>query len=147
MPPTVSDSTGFVVRWDMAAGALVHAAIFVVPTIAVLLIVLTPGVARRVVHRAALRRRAAGGPVPRHRAVEVVAAELRRAHRTLENLPGDASGFHRDEACARYDALLIEACTIADIPCDRLHDAAGLDRDIARLELEDALIRRGLAPH
>ncbi|MBB3050923.1 hypothetical protein FHS23_001946 [Prauserella isguenensis] len=139
----MSDSTGFVVRWDMAAGALVHAAIFVAPTIAVLLIVLTPDAARR----AALRRRAAEGPVPRHRAVEVVAAELRRAHRALENLPGDASRFHRDEACARYDALLAEACAIADIPCDRLHDAIGLDRDIARLELEEALIRRGLAPH
>ncbi|MCR3718127.1 hypothetical protein LY15_000088 [Prauserella flava] len=143
MPPTVSDSTGIVVSWGMATGVLVHAAIFVAPTIVVLLIVLLPGAARR----AALRHQAGGGPIPRHRAVEVVAADLRRAHYALVTLDADASRFHRDEACAHYDAVLAEACAIADIPTDRLDDATGIDRDIARLELEEALIQRGLAPH
>lgn len=122
---------------------LVYAAIFVTPTIAVLLIVSLPGA----VHRMALRRRAGRSPVPDHRGVEVVAADLRRAHHGLVTLEADASRFHRDEACARYDAMLAEACAIADVPCDRLHESAGIDRDIARLELEEALVRRGVAPH
>ncbi|MCP2237295.1 hypothetical protein [Prauserella halophila] len=143
MPSAVSDSARIGLSWSMPAGVLVHAAIFVAPTIVVLLILWLPGAARR----AALRHRAAGGWFPRRRAVEVVAADLRRAHRDLEDLDSDASRSRWSKACARYDAVLAEACAIADVPCDRLHDTTGLDRDIARLELEEALIRRGLAPH
>lgn len=127
----------------MPAGVLVHAAIFVTPTIVVLLIVLTPDAVRRV----ASRHRTVIQPVLHHRAASVVAAELRRAYLDLRNLGGDTLQSDREEACARYDALLAEACAVAGVPCDRLHGASGLDRDIARLGLEEALIERGFAPH
>ncbi|OLT48928.1 hypothetical protein BJF85_10650 [Saccharomonospora sp. CUA-673] len=131
----------------MPAELLVYAAIFVFPSVAVTLIVTTPGLVRRAASAALRRRRLGGGPVAPGRPVEHIAADLRRARRALENLETDASRFHRQEAHERYDGLLTEACAAAGIASDILDDSAGLDRDIARLMLEDALIEHGLAPH
>jgi len=128
----------------MAAELLVHAALFVFPSVAVLLIVTTPGV----VGAAVRRGRAHGGPVPQGRPIECIAADLRHARRVLERLEPDASRFHRREARERYDALLAEACRATGIPAEALDEpTTGIDRDITRLTLEDALVERGLAPH
>ncbi|PXY34763.1 hypothetical protein DI005_01780 [Prauserella sp. PE36] len=87
------------------------------------------------------RRPPATSAVP----VERLAADLRRVHRALVGLAPDAPMLRRRATYQAYDALLVQACRAVDVP-QRL-DAVpeGIERDVERLRVEEALRGAGLA--
>ncbi len=107
---------------------------------------------RRTDHRAA-RRPAVRRPQARRparpvvtadrRALQVVAADLRRLRREL-SLVATGSAAHRAGVLAAYDDVLLEAAVALEVP-HRLREAApGEDREVERLRLADALADAGL---
>ncbi|WP_131802006.1 hypothetical protein [Klenkia taihuensis] len=104
---------------------------------------------RRRVRRPARRpdtdRAPLGAPpvAPDRRAVQAVAADLRRLRREL-SLVATGSAAHRAGVLAAYDDVLVEAAGALEVP-HRLRDAApGEDREVERLRLAAALADAGL---
>jgi hypothetical protein len=89
-----------------------------------------------------LRRRR--GPEPSGPPIERLAADLRRVHRVLVNFPEGASAAKRYGARQAYDALLVQACAAVDVRHRLDCTAEGLDRDIERLRVEEALREAGV---
>lgn len=87
------------------------------------------------------RRRSA--PVPSEPPVEQVAANLRRVRRTLAQLPSGTPAARRIGTRQAYDELLVTACRELGVEhrLDGLRE--GIDRDLERLRIEDALSRKG----
>jgi hypothetical protein len=92
---------------------------------------------------AALRRRRRG-PVPAAPPIERLAADLRRVHRTLATFPPGTPAVRRRATRAAYDALLVQACAAVDVAhrLDGLRE--GVDREIERLRVEEALRAAGV---
>ena len=93
------------------------------------------------------RRRARGAvppPVPVHRPIEQVAADLRRLARQLDSVPSGSPHVRRTGFQAAYDDVLAEAAAQFAVP----HTLAGLPpgfaRDVERLRVETALAEVGL---
>jgi hypothetical protein len=83
-------------------------------------------------------------PQPTAPPIEQLAADLRRVHRVLVDFPPGTSAVKRFAARQAYDALLVQACAAVDV-CHRLDATAeGLDRDIERLRVEEALREAGV---
>ncbi|MCO7222563.1 hypothetical protein, partial [Klenkia sp. PcliD-1-E] len=77
------------------------------------------------------------------RAVQAIAADLRRLRRELA-LVATGSAAHRAGVLAAYDDVLVEAAGTLDVP-HRLREAApGEDRELERLRLAEALAGAGL---
>ncbi|OXM74683.1 MULTISPECIES: hypothetical protein [Amycolatopsis] len=92
---------------------------------------------------AALRRRTE--PAPAGPPIEQLAADLRRVHRCLADLAPDAPMLRRRATHQAYDALLVQACAALGLRhwLDELPE--GVERDVERLRVEEALRRAGLA--
>ncbi|OXM57998.1 hypothetical protein CFP71_04645 [Amycolatopsis thailandensis] len=77
--------------------------------------------------------------------IEKLAADLRRVHRLLAELPSGASAVRRYGTRQAYDALLVQACREVEVDhrLDELPE--GFDRGIERLRVEESLAERGLS--
>jgi hypothetical protein len=89
-----------------------------------------------------LRRRR--GPEPTTPPIERLAADLRRVHRTLADFPPGTPNVRRVATREAYDSLLAQACAAVEVPhrLDALPD--GMDRELERLRIEDALRAAGV---
>jgi hypothetical protein len=84
-------------------------------------------------------------PVPEHRPIERIAADLRRVRRTLAAFEPGTSAVKKIAARQAYDALLVQACAALEVE-HRLHTVPeGMDRDIERFRVEECLRRQGLS--
>lgn len=83
--------------------------------------------------------------VPAGPPIEKLAADLRRVHRLLAELPSGASAVRRYGTRQAYDALLVQACREVEVDhrLDELPE--GFDRAIERLRVEESLAERGLS--
>lgn len=84
------------------------------------------------------------GPAPENPPIERLAADLRRVHRTLAEFPPGTPAVRRRATREAYDALLVQACTAVDVPhrLDRIGE--GVDREVERLRVEEALRAAGV---
>lgn len=84
------------------------------------------------------------GPAPEHPPIERLAADLRRVHRTLAEFPPGTPAIRRRATRDAYDALLVQACAAVDVPhrLDRIGE--GMDREVERLRVEEALREAGV---
>lgn len=89
-------------------------------------------------------RRRRRGPEPTGPPIERLAADLRRVHRMLVEFPPGASAAKRFGARQAYDALLVQACAAVDVRHRLDCTAEGVDRDIERLRIEEALREAGV---
>ena len=83
-------------------------------------------------------------PVPDGPPIERLAADLRRVHRSLVRLAPDAPMVRRRATHQAYDTLLAQACqAVGEIHwLDTIPE--GIEREVERLRVEDALRRSGL---
>lgn len=93
---------------------------------------------------AAFRRRRARTPAPTHPPVERLAADLRRVRRTLACFGPGTPVVRRRAATAAYDALLAQACESVGVPQQLGEVAEGIERDVERLRVEQALCDAGI---
>lgn len=89
-----------------------------------------------------LRRRR--GPEPSGPPIERLAADLRRVHRILAELPPGTPAVRRRATRQAYDALLVQACAAVDVPHRLDGLAEGVDREVERLRVEEALRAAGV---
>jgi hypothetical protein len=83
--------------------------------------------------------------VAEHRPIERIAADLRRVRRTMAGFgPGD-SAVKKFAARQAYDALLMQACAALEVEHRLRSLPEGMDREIERLRVEEALRRLGLS--
>jgi hypothetical protein len=92
------------------------------------------------------RRRARGvpPPVPVHRPIEQVAADLRRLARQLDSVPAGSPHVRRTGLQAAYDDVLAEAAAQFTVPHTLTTLPPGFARDVERLRVEAALADAGL---
>ncbi|MGK4597980.1 MULTISPECIES: hypothetical protein [Amycolatopsis] len=77
--------------------------------------------------------------------IEKLAADLRRVHRQLAELPSGASAVRRYGTRQAYDALLVQACREVEVVHRLAELPEGFDREIERLRVEESLAERGLS--
>ncbi|MFI7121667.1 hypothetical protein [Amycolatopsis sp. NPDC049868] len=77
--------------------------------------------------------------------IEKLAADLRRVHRLLAELPSGASAVRRYGTRQAYDALLVEACREVEVDHRLAELPEGFDREIERLRVEESLAEHGLS--
>ncbi len=77
--------------------------------------------------------------------IEKLAADIRRVHRLLAELPSGASAVRRVGTRQAYDTLLSQACREVEVShrLDTLPE--GFDREIERLRVAESLRERGLS--
>jgi hypothetical protein len=123
------------------AGNLVLLAIAVIaPSLLFWLILRVPGAVDAVGEYVRKRR----GPAPSGPPIERLAADLRRVHKALVECPPGTPALRRRATRQAYDALLVQACAAVDVP-HRLDTAAeGMDREVERLRVEEALRDAGV---
>jgi hypothetical protein len=121
----------------MAAGPVVlYVVVSVAPTVVFWAVLRVPAVCRRL-------RRHRAAPAPGGPPVEQVAADLRRVRRTLAALPSGTSAVRRNGTRQAYDELLCTACRELGVEHRLAELPEGVDRDLERLRVEDALCRNG----
>jgi hypothetical protein len=125
------------------ANVLTYAVVVIAPSAACWLFLHAPKVVARVA-----RRIRPAAPCPSGRPIQVVAADLRRVHRMLDELEPGTPMIRRLGARRAYDALLIQACAAMDVEqhLDELPEE-GMDRDIERLRVEETLLSAGMVIH
>jgi hypothetical protein len=89
-----------------------------------------------------LRRRR--GPATTTPPIERLAADLRRVHRALADFPPGTPNVRRVATREAYDALLVQACAAVDVPHRLDSVPEGMDRDLERLRVEEALRVQGV---
>jgi hypothetical protein len=89
-----------------------------------------------------LRRRR--GPAPSVPPIERLAADLRRVHRVLAEFPPGTPAVRRRATKQAYDALLVQACSAVDVSHRLDVLAEGVDREVERLRVEQALRDAGV---
>jgi len=89
-------------------------------------------------------RRRRRGPEPRNPPIERLAADLRRVHRTLADFPPGTPAVRRRATREAYDALLGQACAALDVPHRLDSIGEGMDREVERLRVEEALREAGV---
>jgi hypothetical protein len=89
-----------------------------------------------------LRRRR--GPTPACPPIEQLAADLRRVHRTLAEYPPGTPALRRHATRQAYDALLVQACDAVEVSHRLDTLAEGMDREVERLRVEEALRDAGV---
>lgn len=87
------------------------------------------------------RRRVVATTLP----IEQLAADIRRVHRMLMQYPSGTPMLRRVAARDAYDELLRQACVAVDVEhrLDTLPE--GMERDLERLRVEEALREAGLS--
>ncbi|MBB4910363.1 hypothetical protein [Actinophytocola algeriensis] len=85
------------------------------------------------------------GPAPAHPPIERLAADLRRVHRTLAEFPPGTPAVRRRATREAYDALLVQACAAVDVPHRLDSVGEGMDREVERLRIEEALRAAGIS--
>lgn len=90
-------------------------------------------------------RRRRRGPEPVRPPIERLAADLRRVHRTLAGFPPGTPAVRRRATREAYDALLVQACTALDVPHRLDTVGEGMDREVERLRVEEALRSAGIS--
>lgn len=122
-------------------GNLVLLAVAVIaPSLLFWLLVRAPGTVDAM--GAYLRRRR--GPTPTTPPIERLAADLRRVHHVLATFPPGTPNVRRQATREAYDALLVQACAAVDVP-HRLADLPeGMDREVERLRVAEALRTEGV---
>jgi hypothetical protein len=90
-------------------------------------------------------RRRRFGPAPVHPPIERLAADLRRVHRALLGFPPGTPAVRRRATREAYDALLVQACAVLEVDhrLDGLPE--GVDREVERLRVEEALRTAGVS--
>lgn len=83
-------------------------------------------------------------PEPSAPPIEQLAADLRRVHRALVDFPPGTSAVKRYAARQAYDELLVQTCDAVDVRHRLDCTAEGIDRDIERLRVEEALREAGV---
>jgi hypothetical protein len=81
---------------------------------------------------------------PSHRPIQVVAADLRRLARQLALVPAGAPLVRWRALWFAYDAVLMEAAEVLEVPHDLPGTEVGIARDIERLRVLAALEGAGL---
>jgi hypothetical protein len=84
------------------------------------------------------------GPEPTAPPIERLAADLRRVHRALADFPPGTPAVKRRAARQAYDALLVQACAAVDVTHRLDTTAEGVDREIERLRVAQALRDAGV---
>ncbi|MFL6124851.1 hypothetical protein [Actinophytocola sp.] len=84
------------------------------------------------------------GPQPDRPPIERLAADLRRVHRALTEFPAGTPAVRRRATRQAYDALLIQACQAVDVPHRLDTISEGVDREVERLRVEEALQEAGV---
>lgn len=102
------------------------------------------GLARRALLRTGLVT--APPPTPPGPPVERLARDVERIHRDLIRLPAGTPLARRRGILAAYDDALADACRAMQVP-QRLEELpAGVEREIERLRVEEALAATGIIP-
>lgn len=86
------------------------------------------------------RRRVVATNLP----IEQLAADLRRVHRLLVQCPDGTPMVRRIATRDAYDALLRQACAAVEVSHDLDTLPEGVERDMERLRVEEALRSAGL---
>lgn len=89
-------------------------------------------------------RRRRRGPEAVCPPIERLASDLRRVHRTLAAYPPGTPAVRRRAARQAYDALLVQACSAVDVTHRLDVLAEGVDREVERLRVEEALREAGI---
>jgi hypothetical protein len=76
--------------------------------------------------------------------IEQLAADLRRVHKLLVQCPDGTPMVRRVATRDAYDELLRQACTAVDVRHELDELPEGMERDIERLRVEEALRDAGL---
>jgi hypothetical protein len=84
------------------------------------------------------------GPVATCPPIEQLAADLRRVHRILAEYPPGTPALRRRATRQAYDALLVQACSAVEVVHRLDSIAEGMDREVERLRVEDALREAGI---
>ncbi|CAM2777009.1 hypothetical protein SAXI111661_00755 [Saccharomonospora xinjiangensis] len=123
----------------MVGNLLIYLGVVVAPTLVFSVVLSLPRLLA-----AARRRRSRGSPEPTRPPVERLAADLRRLRRALACFGPGTPAIRRRAATAAYDALLAQACESVGV-AQRLDEVAeGIERDIERLRVEQALCDAGI---
>lgn len=90
------------------------------------------------------RFRRARSPEPDGPPIERLAADLRRVHRALADCAPGTPNVRRRATRQAYDALLVQACAVVEV--DHRFDGLpeGVEREMERLRVEEALRTAGL---
>ncbi|RZQ63266.1 hypothetical protein [Amycolatopsis suaedae] len=116
---------------------LLYAVVVLSPSLAFWLVLRGCALVRR--WRQRRRPTVADGPP-----IQVVAADLRRVRRLLAQYGPGTPAARRLGARQAYDALLVRACTAVGVEHRLAEVPEGMDRDIERLRVEEALRGAGL---
>jgi len=81
---------------------------------------------------------------PKGLPIEQLAADLRRVHRLLVQCPDGTPMVRRVATRDAYDELLRQACTAVDVSHELDALPEGMERDMERLRVEEALRDAGL---
>ncbi|MCX2952664.1 hypothetical protein [Lentzea sp. NEAU-D7] len=84
-------------------------------------------------------------PVPHHRPIERVAADLRRVRRARACFEPGTSAVKKIAARQAFDALLVQACSALEVEHRLGSLPEGVDREIERLRVEERLRDLGLS--
>ncbi len=82
--------------------------------------------------------------VPKGLPIEQLAADLRRVHRLLVQCPDGTPMVRRVATRDAYDELLRQACTAVDVSHELDALPEGMERNMERLRVEEALRDAGL---
>ena len=83
-------------------------------------------------------------PEPPRRPLELIVADLRRLATALRDVPKGVSRARHNGILLAYDDVLASAALALDVPHALADLPLGLDRDLERLRVEDALRAAGL---
>lgn len=89
-------------------------------------------------------RRRRRGLEPTTPPIERLAADLRRVRRALAEFPPGTPAVRRRATREAYDALLAQACGVLEVPHRLDVLAEGVDREVERLRVEEALREAGV---
>lgn len=84
------------------------------------------------------------GPRPLGPPVEQLARDVERIRRDLATLDPDSPRARRVGILAAYDDVLVDACRALGLPHTLPEEPDGLEREVERLRIEDALVTLGL---
>lgn len=121
------------------ANVLLFALAVVAPTLVFWGVVRLPRVVDNIGERIRRRRVVAKG-LP----IEQLAADLRRVHRLLVQTPDGTPMVRRIATRDAYDELLRQACAAVDVQHELDTLPEGMERDMERLRIEEALRSAGL---